>query len=75
MGYKKIYQLPEEPFNGTVVNNCFYVEFENQRHLLNPLKRVRLNKILEWIKEECKKDGLTIKLIKDNEQEQIIFVK
>ena len=74
MSYKKIYEIPEEPFNGTIINNCFYVEFEDQKHGLNPLKRVRLDKIFEWIKEKATNEDLSIKLVKDNENEEITFI-
>jgi len=75
MGNKRIYELPEEPFNGTIINNCFYVEFEDQLHGLNPLRRVRLDKIFEWIKEKAQKKGLEVKLIKDNKTEQIVCLR
>jgi hypothetical protein len=72
---RRIYELPEQEFSGTIINNCFYVEFEDQERFLDPIKRVRLNSILDWIKEQAKESGLTVKLIKDNENEQIVFIK
>ena len=60
--------------NGTLINNMYYVECLDQDRLLGPIRRVRLTEVFEWIKEQSKKEGLTLKLIKDNETEQIIFI-
>lgn len=75
MAVKKIYEIPEEKLTKDIINNCFFVEFEDQEKWINPLRRVKLTQVLDQLIEKAKNEGLEINLIKDNENEKLIIIK
>ena len=66
MGLIKIEQLPVRKFTGEEIGNCFFVQSP-----YDPVYRVKMEDIFEWIKDKAFKEGLTIDL-KDN---KLIFTK
>lgn len=55
---RKISELPERKFTNDDIDNCFYVQDMNQP----TMSYVRMGKVFEWIKDEAKKNGLTVKM-------------
>ena len=63
---KKISELPECKFENDNIDNCFYVEDMN----LPTMSIVRMMDVFDWIKQEAKKNGLTVKMT----GEKIMFI-
>ena len=63
----KISELPHHNLSGQDINNCFYVDPDPYQ----PLNRISLGDIFNWIRETATKEGLTVEW-KDN---KIVFIK
>ena len=65
MAYRKISELPEREYTNEEIGCSFFVDNPS-----DPLYKVSLNKIFEWVKEKSLTNGLTVKMVDD----KIMFI-